>query len=91
MQTAQKTVQLPDVQQFLASADPALLDKRCDRPRSLLDKIYCAALLRTLESCQRRFGPFTLRCCDNGATACSTDLAVILHGRCGACHSAPVL
>ena len=75
-------------EQSLASADAALLDARCRQPTGLVNEILCAALARTLEGCQQRFGAFTLRCSNSGATACSSSMAVIQHGRCGACSLA---
>ena len=71
--------------QLLAAEDAAAaLDYRCRQPIRAANMRHCAALLRTLAHCRRRFGRFTLRCSDTGATACSTSLAQILHGRCSA-------
>ena len=72
------------MQQFLASADPSLLSDHCWHPVIPFYRPYCAALAQTLVSCQQRFGLFTLRCSRNAATACSTSLATIQQGHCGA-------
>ncbi len=67
------------------SADAAeAADYRCRDPIAPANAKYCAALFRTLDRCRRLFGRFTLRCNDNGATACSTSLAQIRSGRCSA-------
>jgi len=70
--------------QLLTYADVTLAGSRCRQPATAADKKYCAALFRTLERCRRRFGRFTLRCNDRGATTCSTSLAQIQRGRCSA-------
>ena len=73
--------------QLLANTDAAAIDARCRQPIAPADRKYCTALLRTLERCRRRFGRFTLRCNDKGATACSTSLAEIQRGHCSAWSS----
>ncbi len=64
--------------------DAAALDSLCLHPIAPSSRKHCAALFHTLERCRRLFGRFTLRCTDKRATACSTSLAEIQHGRCSA-------
>ncbi len=71
-------------QQFLATAEASLLDARCRLPIASANKANCANLVRTIESCQQRFGPFTLLCSSKAATVCCTSLAELQNGRCGA-------
>ena len=66
------------------ASDATALSTRCKQPITPASQKYCAALFRTLERCWRSFGRFTLRCTGRGATACSTSLAQIQGGRCGA-------
>jgi len=74
------------------AADAAALDaSRCQQPVSAANARYCEALFRTLDRCRHRFGRFTLRCSHTGATACSTGLAQIQGGRCGARQNLPRL
>ncbi len=71
--------------QILAIEDAAALDaNRCVQPISAHNAKYCASLFRTLQRCRHVFGRFTLRCSRSSATACSTSLAQIQGGRCGA-------
>ena len=85
-QIGQDALPLPATRHLLAATDTALaaLSGRCHQPIPAANRKYCAALLRTLERCRRRFGRFTLRCNKKAATACSTRLAQIQRGRCGA-------
>ena len=66
------------------ATDAAVLDGRCGPPVAPADRKYCSALTRTLARCRHSFGRFTLRCSHTTATACSTSLAQIRGGRCGA-------
>ena len=70
------------------ATDAAALDALCGEPIARANLRYCTALLRTLARCRADFGRFTLRCSRTGATACSTSLAEIRNGRCGAHPSA---
>ena len=83
-QTAQDAGLLTGLEQFLATAEASLLDARCRLPIAAANEANCANLVRTIEACQQRFGPFTLRCSSKAATACCTDLAEIQNGQCGA-------
>ncbi len=85
-QGSEDTVQSAPGRQLLA-IDETPPDYRCRAPIARADAKYCAALFRTLARCRRLFGRFTLRCTDRGATACSTSLAQIQGGRCGAQRS----
>ncbi len=71
---------------ILAAEDAAALDaaNRCLQPISPHNAKYCASLFRKLDHCRHVFGRFTLRCSRSSATACSTSLAEIQGGRCGA-------
>ena len=79
-------MQIATARQLLSmdAADAAAIDYRCREPIAPVDKNYCGALFRTLDRCRHRFGRFTLRCDADGATACSTSLAVIQRGHCSA-------
>ena len=81
-------MQLAGFERLVSAADAAALDARCKTPIARTNKSFCAALLRTLARCRARFGRFTLRCSRTGATACSTSLAEIRDGHCGASCSA---
>ncbi len=81
--TGQDDGALTGLEQFLATAEASLLDARCRLPIARANKASCATLVRTIESCQQHFGPFTLRCSSKAATACCTNLAEIQNGYCG--------
>jgi hypothetical protein len=73
---------------MLAASDDDAVDARCRDPIARADQRYCTYLLRTLARCRMRIGRLTLRCSRAGATACSTSLAQIRDGRCGALRCA---
>ena len=85
---ASTTMRLGAARRLLTAADTVALHARCRQPIVRADLRYCTALLRTLARCRRHFGRFTLRCGRTGATACSTGLAEIRDGHCGACNCA---
>ena len=82
--------EVPTARQLLTvdATDAASLDaNRCLQPTSPHNAKYCASLFRKLDRCRHVFGRFTLRCSSSSATACSTSLAQIRDGRCGAASS----
>ena len=83
MQADQDPGLLADIEQFLATAEASILDARCQLPVASASKAYCTDLVRTLESCQQRYGLLTLHCNSTAATACITSLAEVQNGHCG--------